>query len=751
MAAPTPPHRHGHHPGIPLLVALLLALLWAVAGYQAWAERRQVVAAKEVELNRLVVAVEEQTLRLFKLTEASVIAAARWVEEHPKDYPGQTPGFIELSANLKRLSDDAVELRVVDAKGGAHLTPARTREAVASFAEREHFRAQFDPKTRGLFFSDPVQSAISRDWVMPVTYPIRATGSDFVMIAAGIQLDRIVPPLEAQRMLPNGSITLIKQNGVTLLRTPGSAAYYGKSIAQAPDFIEHLSAKERGLYRIVGAYDGIERLVGHVQIKGYPVIVAVTTSLDDVLAPWRAQLQRLLWLMSLVTCATLFFTYRFLGAERQARQALARSERRFRTLIEHAPDAIVLVDAETQRIVDANPKAEQLFERTREELLSGDIVRFYAPVQPDGLSASESVRAAQKRAFGGESVMLERRIRRSSGNDVIVEARVDDISEDGRHLVRGSYIDITDRKRAEQALRDSEAQLRTLVDTSPLPMIVATPPPEGRVLVLNAYFTEVFGYTADDVPDLTVWWPRIYPDATYRHEVQGRWGEALAQMHAAGRNSLAEPFPVEMTCANGERRSIEIHYSEQRDRCLVVFHDLTAHHVYEKQLAHIAHYDTLTGLPNRRLLNDRMERAIARNTRNGKMLAVCYLDLDRFKPVNDQHGHKAGDRVLVEAARRMQELIRTEDTAARLGGDEFVLLLVDLETVGECEAVMKRVIAALATPFELETGICVDLSASIGIALFPDDGQSTDELIRNADHAMYAAKQTGRNCLQFFR
>lgn len=738
-----------HHPGIALLVTSLLALLWGIAGYQALSSRQQAIVAKEVELERLVVAVEEQTLRLFKLTEASVITAARWIEDHPGVYPGDAPAFVELAANFKRLSDDAIELWAVDKQGGAHRIPARSRAPVANFSAREHFRVQLNPDTRGLFISDPVKSMVSGRWVVPVTYPV-AAGSDFAMISAGIQLDRIVPPFEAQRMKPNGSITLIKMNGVTLLRAPGGEAYFGKSIAQAPDFIEHLSAKPRGMYRIIGAYDGVERLVGHARMKQYPVIVAVTATLDDALAGWwRAQIQTALVVL-VVTLVTLVITFRLLAAERRARERLTLSERRFRKLIEHAPDAILLADAGMQRIIDANPRAEALFGRSREDLLSGGIERLYAPQQPDGLAADESVRIAQERALAGESVVVERMVQRPSGEQLIAEVRIDDISEDGRHLVRGSFVDITERKRAEQALRDNEAQLRALVDTSPLPMLVTTPPPEARVLMVNASFAASFGHDPADIPSLQALWAHSLPDASARHELLGRWNEALERMHAARRHSFEHPFPAEMHARDGARRAMEIHFSQHGERCLIVFNDLTAHHIHEEQLARIAHFDTLTGLPNRRLLNDRMERAIARSTRNGKMLAVCYLDLDNFKPVNDSHGHEAGDRVLVEAARRMEGPIRVEDTVARLGGDEFVLLLVDLETVTECRAVLRRIIAALASPFAIAEGIDANLSASIGVALFPVDGRDADELVRKADQAMYSAKQAGRSRVVFF-
>lgn len=732
------------------MVALLLAVLWMLAGYRAYTERERVIAAKELELNKLVVVVEEQTLRLFRLAEATLITTSRWIEEHPGSYPGQDASFIDLLGNLRRLSDDALEIRIIDAKGGAHVVPTPNRLAVANLAEREHFRVQQNPQTRGLFIGDPILSHINNRWIVPVSYPVLSADKQFSVVTAAIQLDRVARPFEAQREKPNGSITLLKTNGVTLLRTPSLANSTGKSIAQAPDFVEQLNAKERGLYRVKGAFDGVERMVGHARLSSYPIIIAVTASVDDALRPWWRELYQLLAFVVAVSGFALLFSHRAVRATRAAQQKLADSERRFRTLIEHAPDAILVFDADEKRIIEANPMAEKMFERTRGELLSGGIERFYAPIQPDGLPVAESIHEAQARSFRGESVLVERRLRNSSGQEITVEVRIDDMSEGGRHLSRGSFIDISERKAAETALRESETRLRLLVETSPLPMLVATPPPEGRVLMLNERFTEIIGYSIDEIANLDAWWPRAYPDLGYRMEVQRRWSEVVQRMLGAGRHTLEEPFAAEITCKDGKLRFIEIHMSLHADRCLVVFNDLTQRRAYEQELARIAHFDILTNLPNRRLLTDRMEQALSRTRRKGRMLAVCYLDLDKFKPINDQHGHEAGDKVLIEAARRMSESIRTEDTAARLGGDEFVLLLADLELLSECDRVLGRVITSLANPFALSHTVSVSLSASIGVALFPDGGETPDELMRHADQAMYAAKQGGRNRISFF-
>ncbi|CRI63978.1 putative Diguanylate cyclase [Thiocapsa sp. KS1] len=169
-----------------------------------------------------------------------------------------------------------------------------------------------------------------------------------------------------------------------------------------------------------------------------------------------------------------------------------------------------------------------------------------------------------------------------------------------------------------------------------------------------------------------------------------------------------------------------------------------------RRLEEIALYDPLTRLPNRRLLADRMDEAVARAREQGLLLGVCYLDLDGFKPINDTHGHKMGDRVLVTVASRLRGCVREDDTVARLGGDEFVLLMNHLESLSDCAALLERVLAALAQPIQID-GHSLAVTGSAGVTLFPQDAGDADTLLRHADHAMYQAKQHGRNRFQFFK
>ncbi|HOG03979.1 MAG TPA: GGDEF domain-containing protein, partial [Accumulibacter sp.] len=171
----------------------------------------------------------------------------------------------------------------------------------------------------------------------------------------------------------------------------------------------------------------------------------------------------------------------------------------------------------------------------------------------------------------------------------------------------------------------------------------------------------------------------------------------------------------------------------------------------EERVQHLAHHDQLTDLPNRVLFSDRLFQAIAQARRDRGTLALMFLDLDRFKPVNDSLGHDIGDLLLREVALRLQACApRSSDTVSRLGGDEFVILLAQIDKAMDAVVVAGKVLAALGRPFRIGPHQ-IEISASIGIAVYPQHGDDVHELLKNADTAMYHAKKAGRNCYRFFR
>ena len=179
------------------------------------------------------------------------------------------------------------------------------------------------------------------------------------------------------------------------------------------------------------------------------------------------------------------------------------------------------------------------------------------------------------------------------------------------------------------------------------------------------------------------------------------------------------------------------------------FTDITELKEHQQQLERMAHYDALTGIPNRVLLGDRLQQAIAQSRRHQRGLAVVYLDIDGLKEVNDAHGHETGDQLLVCLAQRLREALREGDTLARLGGDEFVAVLTDIDNLHECESILSRLLQAAATPIKVGQH-SLQLSASLGVTQFPQDGSDADTLLRHADQAMYQAKQAGKNRYHLF-
>ena len=207
---------------------------------------------------------------------------------------------------------------------------------------------------------------------------------------------------------------------------------------------------------------------------------------------------------------------------------------------------------------------------------------------------------------------------------------------------------------------------------------------------------------------------------------------------------------------NGKDYAVLMNISVVRDaqgttrQYVALFSDITVIKEHQQQLEHIAHFDSLTGLPNRILLSDRLKQAMAQAQRRSQRLAVAFLDLDGFKAVNDTHGHEAGDHLLVSLGQRMKQALRDGDTLARLGGDEFVVVLSDLDSIEASAPILNRLLAAVARPVLLGDA-SLQVSGSLGLTFFPQSKEvDADQLLRQADQAMYQAKLSGKNRFHLF-
>ena len=288
-------------------------------------------------------------------------------------------------------------------------------------------------------------------------------------------------------------------------------------------------------------------------------------------------------------------------------------------------------------------------------------------------------------------------------------------------------------------LMDSHEALHTIVETSPDGFWRLDA--HGVLVDVNPTYCTQSGYSRDEligkkITDLDA---QENPDDTARHI-----GLLMANGH--------DKFETRHRRKDGSLWPVEVSTSYRRNaggEMFAFLRDISQHKQQQLDLELVAHFDALTQLPNRTLLADRLVQKLAHGQRSGQLVLVCMLDLDGFKAVNDQLGHKAGDQLLREVAQRLRDSIRLEDTAARLGGDEFVLLLGSLNNIVESQRALDRILAAVAAPYHV-TGRIARVSCSIGVSIFPNEGSDPDQLLRQADQAMYKAKAAGKNRYMLF-
>ena len=370
---------------------------------------------------------------------------------------------------------------------------------------------------------------------------------------------------------------------------------------------------------------------------------------------------------------------------------------------------------------------------TAEQLLAQNF-HAIASWQDSGMRA-----AALQSLDTGSPTALDVHIVSSFGRDVWMECRFSRFLRDGTLHLLTMLTDITERKMAE-----SETQMAASVFHNTIEGIIVTAV-DGTILSVNPGFTRITGYSPAEAIGQT---PRLlksdhhepaFYQALWRTITEtGCWQGEIWNRRKSGEAYL-EWLTITMIPGPDGRPF----------RFVSVFNDITETRQKDERIRHLAFHDALTGLPNRMLLQDRLGHSLEIARRDATQVAVMFIDLDRFKVVNDSLGHDVGDLLLIQVTQRLAHCLRKSDTVARQGGDEFVVVLTDFDVIGEIAEVAEKIIAALAEPVTLRDHE-IHIGASIGIALFPQDGDDVTSLMRDADTAMYRAKNAGRNTFRFF-
>lgn len=424
---------------------------------------------------------------------------------------------------------------------------------------------------------------------------------------------------------------------------------------------------------------------------------------------------------------------------RSLQHSLQLGNRRLSALLNSAGEGILGLD-DACRITFVNPRALELLgydEADLQEVIFHDLVHHTLPGgKKHPLETCPILRTIRD---GGTRFIQDDQFFCKDGTAAPVEYTVSSIAEDGQRMGIILFRDVTERRRIERQLKEAAAVFElssegiTLTDA------------QGTIRRINPAFSEITGYTPQEVIGLT---PRIlksehHPAAFYKEMWRKLIREGYWEGEIWNRRKNGSIYPEwEMITAIRDEQGKTVGYISQ-------FSDITRRKLTEEEIRYRGNYDALTGLVNRTLLLERLELALREHRRKARKLSLLFIDLDKFKAVNDVLGHAMGDALLRKVAEIIGNEVRDVDTVARLGGDEFVIMLTDQENQTPSERIASHLLTRINEPFNLD-GKQAQIGASIGIAVFPDDGDTVELLLRNADLAMYRAKEAGRHQVQFF-
>ncbi|MFI4939668.1 MAG: diguanylate cyclase domain-containing protein [Burkholderiales bacterium] len=571
---------------------------------------------------------------------------------------------------------------------------------------------------------------------------------------------RIIGTLEVEQPLPliteqfsrDGEIGATGEMGICV-RRPGRVLCFPERrnpvvfTIPRPDAAGRMTAMGYAVDGHSGVFNGLDYRGRHVIAAYGPLSatglgIAIKQDTEELYRPMREQLQWYLPLLLLLVAGGSFalraqvkpLVSKLLQSEREA----TNKELYMRTVIDNIAEGIITLDKHGA-IESFNMAASRIFGYAAAETI-GQNIKTLIPVELNPLADMQGfMYGGEEHAIGQGSLDVSGL--HKNGRIIMLELAVNDLQIGERRLLVGIVRDITARKEAERARQESEARFREITETLGEGVIVTDR--KGIILFSNPAAQQLLGYTEQELH-------AQYGHALFHHSYANgtpypahlceigdvvRTGQSFRAHDETFWRKDGSILPVSVNVAPIYRDGLVV-------GSVLAFHDIIERKMAVEQIQHMAHFDILTDLPNRGLLNDRLRQAMATAKRDMAHMALMFIDLDKFKQVNDTLGHNIGDLLLKEVAMRMQHCLRESDTVARMGGDEFIVLLPFIQTELDPVAVAHKILQTLNQPFELD-GHTVHISASIGVAVYPEQGDDEEQLLRNADNAMYQAKENG--------
>ncbi len=724
---------------------LLAVCLGGLGAYLVFNLQREHEHIEAVERERLATQSKVIEVNLTRQLAAINLALEEILTELPY-WAGRVDG---QESSLRRLKSMAASMpsvlafRVLDAQGVVTLS-SHEELLGRNFSQREYFQAPLQAKSRKtLHLSAPFKSVLGA-YVITLSRAIAGPHGEFVgVVAATVDSGDIRILLSSVRYAEDMRALLVHGDGKVFVSEPERTDVQGKDLSDPSSFFsQHLKSQ-----RPVSYFKGISYATGDQRLPvlrtiapadlamDKPLVIALSRESDALFAPWQRDVRN--QLLAYVLVFLLGSAGLHLHLWQRARQRL--SAQRLQLATAATGVGIWEFDLITRRyhwdramfkLFGLDPATVSALNNDWQQLLlPGELQRM-----------RDATRATIKQ---GQAFDLTFQIRRQDGQLRFMRNRAalhDDSSgtPTPTRLI-GSTEDVTERKMREADLRIAAAAFESHES-----MIITDA--QAVILRVNRAFSALFAYTAEEALGQT---PRILQSGRHDSAFYAVLWASIKQDRAWqgeiwNRRKNGEVFPVwlSITAVCNDEGEIS-HY-------VATHADITLRKAAEEEIRQLAFYDPLTSLPNRRLLHDRLHQAVISAKRGNGRLALIFLDLDKFKPVNDAFGHQVGDELLQVVAQRLQACVRESDTVARIGGDEFVVLLPSIEGAQDALAVAEKIHATLKQIFILSEGEAVSISSSAGIALYPEHGRDEATLMSHADAAMYQAKTAGRDRFLLF-
>ncbi len=718
-----------------LQLVAALVLVGAVLGVGLWRERERLETQELDRLSAQTHVVEDNLTRQLITINRSLLAIQKALPSWQSGPAGQSEGSQTL-INMEAAMSSVRTFLVLDAQGVVTFSN-RDELRGRNFFQRDYVQAPRQSLDRAHLFVSPPFKSVLGSYVINFSKALPADKGQFAgVVAAAIDPVEVEILLNSVRYSDDMQGALVHGDGKVFISQPMAAQALRQDLATPGSFLTRHLGSQQAFSHFNGVLDvgGTPRLVVLRTIApaelamNKPLVVVLSRELAVLYAPWQQSVlvrSVAFLLLALVSGVGLWVF------QRQRTQKVVTATR-LKLATEASGVGIWEFDLVTKRYQwDDAMFALFGLDPKKAGPRNDEWVKLLPPADLQRMRQATRATIMQDMRFD-----MTFQIHRPDGQLRFLRNRAALYSDDRgvpRRLI-GATEDVTQRKQTEADLRVAAAAFESHES-----MLVTNANVE--ILRVNPAFTGLFGYASSEVLGKS---PQLLKSKRHTVDFYAAMWSALIQRHCW----QGEVWNIRK---GGEEFLCWLSISAVSDDAGLVTHyvathtDITLRKAAEDEVKHLAFFDPLTNLPNRRLLADRLHQGVTHAKRDQGHVALIFVDLDRFKPINDRYGHAAGDQLLQSVAHRLRACVRESDTVARVGGDEFVVLLDGINHTNDAMQVAEKIHAVLLEPFRLASGQSVHISSSAGVALYPEHGMDEATLSHHADVAMYAAKAAGRD------